>query len=239
MKQNFLSLNEIYISRGSKEILSSHSELVDKGSIVAIVGSNGAGKTTLLKAIAGLLQPKSGSIQIDDCSFNNPIEAQYLRTIIGYAKDTPALYAHDTVASYLEFMAKLKKVPKKDIKANIDECLELFELTNIRNQYIHTLSKGMQQRINLAQAILNSPQLLILDEPCNALDAEISAKFCNYLATLKQQGVTVVYASHVYSDLVAISDYMLKIHNLQLDKIFLPTKANKDVKLYDYADYTA
>ncbi|HSX20454.1 MAG TPA: ABC transporter ATP-binding protein [Gammaproteobacteria bacterium] len=211
---------------------------IDQGQVVAVVGANGAGKTTLLKIICGILKPNSGTLQIDGCSFNKSHEALQLRRMLGYAPDVPALYALDTIENYLRFIAELKQVPKAQIKERIDHSLETFDLTTLRNEYIHTLSKGMQQRVNLAQAIINQPQLLILDEPVSGLDSTQCEKFVNYLRALKQRGVTILFASHNYSDLLSLADYMLKVSNGQLQKIMLPEQT-KVSKVYDTIDYTA
>ncbi len=206
--------------------------------MVAIIGSNGTGKTTLLNIICGLLAPDSGTVLIDGCMFNKPTDAYKLRTMIGFAPDTPPLYPQDTITSYLRFIAELKQIPKNQIQTRIDACLEIFDLKNIAHNYIHTLSKGLQQRVNLAQAIIHEPKILLLDEPTNGLDADQNDAFKEYLHKLQQRNVTIIYASHNYSDLLAISDYMLKVTNGKLEKILLPARIPKDVKVYDHADYT-
>lgn len=238
MKSNFISLNQLSICINKKEILRAHSESIDQGQMVAIIGANGTGKTTLLKILAGLLTPAAGTVQIDECSYTKPKEAAYLRSIIGYAKDNPPLYPQDTIQSYMQFMAELKGIARGQIKSQIDACLEVFDLDPIRHNYIYTLSNGMQQRVNLAQAMLNNPKVLILDEPINGLDSTQCIKFRDYLLKLQKSKVTIIYASHTYSDLLAISDYMLKIEQTKLDKILLPSRIPRETKIYDYADHT-
>lgn len=221
-----------------KEILRGCNAAIEPGQMVAIIGANGTGKTTLLKIICGLLKPTSGSLLIDGNTFTKTRDAYQLRKLIGFAPDNPPLYAQDTIYSYLRFIAELKQIPKNKINTRIDLCLQIFGLTELCNQYIQTLSKGLQQRVNLAQAIIHEPKLLLLDEPTNGLDAEQNTQFKEYLATLQKNEVTIIYTSHNYSDLLAISDFMLKVDQGKLEKILLPARIPREVKVYDHADYT-
>lgn len=234
---NFVSLTELHIKLGAKELLAPCSQTIEQGQMVAIIGANGVGKTTLLKIIAGLHKLAQGTLTIDGLSFTNEAQALKLRSLIGYAPDTPPLYAQDTVYSYLRFIAELKRIPNR--KNRLAEIFAIFDLHDIQHQYLHTLSKGMQQRVNLAQAVLHNPQLLLLDEPIDGLDATQTLKFKDYLLQLQQKNVTIIYTSHTYSDLLAISDYMLKIENATLSKILLPARIPRDVQVYDHANCPA
>ncbi len=238
MKKNFVSLHDVHMQINGKEILRGCSGSIEPGQMVAIIGANGTGKTTLLKIICGLLQPTAGSLLIDGCTFKQDKNVYNLRKLIGFAPDTPPLYTHDTIHTYLRFIAELKQVPKQQIKKHIDLCLQVFGLEDLRYQYMHTLSKGLQQRVNLAQACIHEPKLLVLDEPTNGLDPEHCAQLKEHLAHLQKQGTTIVYTSHTYSDLLAISDFMLKVANGKLEKILLPARIPRESKVHDYADYT-
>lgn len=239
MKINFLSLEAINFSIAKKPVLRAATASIDQGQMVAIVGANGVGKTTLLKIICGILKPNSGHLQIDNKNFTKQKSALQLRRIIGYAPDAPPLYEQDTIENYLHFVSHLKKIPSKEIKDRINYCLDAFALADLRDQSIGALSKGMQQRINLAQAIIHQPQLLLLDEPMNGLDQEQSIAFVDLLKTLKHQGVTILFTSHHYSELLTATDYMLKIDRGELQKILLPvsnakTKDKQTSEIYDH-----
>lgn len=239
MKNNFISLEQVKIQLGQQIILSSANICIAQGQMVAIVGANGAGKTTLLKLLSGILQPSAGILTVDNCSYSVAKQALHLRKILGFAPDNPPLYAQDTVYRYLQFIAELKQVPKQELTVQINKVLDIFELQTYRNNYIYTLSKGIQQRINLAQAIIHNPQLLIMDEPINGLDTDQCDKFIDYLQLLRQQKITIIFASHNYTNLIQLSDYMLKIQQGNIEKILLPEPKVKMVQTYDHVNYTS
>jgi ABC-2 type transport system ATP-binding protein len=239
MQTIFISIQQLEFRLARTPILRGITCDIAKGETVAIVGANGSGKSTFLKLLCGLLKPLAGEICIDGLTFNNPIHSQKLRALIGYAPDNPPLYPIDTVNSYLRFIAELKQIPKAAIKQRIDDCLEIFELTDSRNKTIASLSKGTQQRINLAQAVIQQPQLLILDEPTNGLDPQQCENFAMYLKILQLQKITTLIASHDYTEIIKICDYMLKMHDGKLQKIMLPTKATTVNYIYDHINYTA
>jgi ABC-2 type transport system ATP-binding protein len=239
MQTIYISIQQLELRLARTPILRGITCDIPKGETIAIVGTNGSGKSTLLKLICGLLKPSSGEIRINDLSFKNSRDYQQLRTLIGYAPDNPPLYAVDTVYNYLKFIAELKQVSKKTIKQRIDDCLEVFDLTDCHNKIIASLSKGTQQRINLAQAVIHQPQLLILDEPTNGLDAQQCENFAVYLKMLQLQKVTTLIASHHYTEIIKVCDYMLKIQHGKLQKIMLPTTETKVNIVYDHLNYTS
>lgn len=238
MKINFVSLNQVKIQLGRQIILSASDFFIDQGDMVAVVGANGSGKTTLLKALCGILLPSTGTIQIANNSYSNPQQATQIRKILGFAPDNPPLYAQDTVQSYLQFIAELKQIPRNEITARITHMCEVFALHEYRDKYIHTLSKGTQQRLNLAQALIHNPRLVILDEPTNALDPEQVQALLQYLHKLRTQDVTIIIASHDYTDLIPQCDYMLKLKQGTLEKILLPLRITEDVTTYDHVNHT-
>lgn len=217
MKKDFLSIKQVKFQIANSVILHSITCDITQGKKVAILGNNGSGKSTFLKLLCGILQPSAGSIQLDDYRYENIRENLCLRKIVGYAPDKPPLYAHDTVMSYLYFIAQLKQISKSEIMHRIEEYLTIFELEPFANNYIYTLSKGIQQRINLAQALISKPKILILDEPTNSLDQDQSAKFINYLKSLPRH-ITIIMATHNYVEVTQLCDYILKISNGTLDQ---------------------
>lgn len=222
MVRDFILIEQLSMRLESETIFEQVDFNIAQGEAVAIIGANGSGKSTLLKILLGLLQPNSGKVSIAGLQYGQADMELKLRQLISFAPDTPPLYANDTVTSYLKFIAQLKLVPKSEITARINDCLEIFGLTEMRDSYIYTLSKGTQQRVNLAQAAISKPQILVLDEPTNALDTRQCEKFCNYLSTLKKQGITLIIASHQYTDIILLCDYMLRLHNKTSSKILTP-----------------
>lgn len=239
MQTIYISIKNLELRLARAPILRGITYDVTKGETVAITGNNGSGKSTLLKVLCGLLKPSAGEVCIANLNYNNLRNSQQLKRFVGYAPDNPPLYPSDSVENYLRFIANLKQVPKHSIKQNLEDCLETFNLTSSRNKIIATLSKGTQQRINLAQAVIHQPQLLILDEPTNALDPQQCESFAAYLRILQQQKVTIIIASHHYTEIVKICDYMLKMHEGTLQKIMLPLTDTKVNNIYDHLNYTS
>lgn len=207
MNNEYISVKQLTVKINSSIILDRVDCRIKKGESVVITGANGSGKTTLLKTICGLIEPKQGTISIDGLSYSNPQNTLQLKSLIGYAPDTPPLYPNDTVINYLKFIAGLKQVANPQI----NKYLEIFNLNEHAKKLIHTLSKGTQQRINLAQALLADPKIVILDEPTNGLDTEQCANFCAHLLKLKQENITLLIASHNFTDILPICDSEIKI----------------------------
>lgn len=222
MNSNFVQLQQISLKIKTKTVLNSIDLSLNAGQIVAIIGANGCGKTTLLKILAGLLPPSSGTLEIAGLKYSDPKTAASLRQMLGFAPDYPPVYPYDTVESYLKFIAHLKNIPKQFVQTCVTRCLEMCDLVALRNSYICTLSKGMQQRVNIAQAVIHSPQLLILDEPTNGLDDNQCTKFVKLLESLRDDKVTTIFASHHYTELTKICDFMLRIDSGKIEKIMPP-----------------
>ena len=141
---------------------------VNKGEILGFLGPNGAGKTTTMRIITGFMPASDGSVRVDGFDvFDNPLD---VRRRIGYLPESPPLYLEMTVAGYLRFVAKIKGVPKQNIENEIARVMERVSITDVRERIIAKLSKGYKQRVGLAQALLNDPPVLILDEPTIGLD---------------------------------------------------------------------
>ncbi len=233
MQTDFILIKQLTMRLSGQEILHDLDLSIAAGATVAIVGDNGTGKTTLIKLLAGLLTPKQGSISINNLSYNKSLEAIQIKQLLGYAPDTPPLYPNDTVQTYLQYMAHLKQVPKELMQARIDEYMGLFDLISIRKQQLYRLSKGMQQRVNLAQALLNKPKLLLLDEPTNALDEQQVTTFVEHIRLLQQQGITIILATHNYTEIIPLCAYLLKTHSGKLQKIMLPVSTTNRVWQHD------
>lgn len=173
---------------------------VGKGEIFGLLGPNGAGKTSLLKMLLGLSLPSSGEILLDGTKVSK--ESLFLRQKLGYLPERVALYPNLTALETLHFFASLRGVEEK----NYSEVLAKVGLSEVGNQYTREFSKGMLQRLGLAQAILGTPQLLILDEPTSGLDPEGAIRFKELIRQLNDEGITIVFSSHILTEVEDLAD---------------------------------
>lgn len=238
MQEQIVFVDQLNIKMGSVLILEDLTFSINRAECVAIVGANGSGKTTLIKALCGFIPYSNGILKIADLTYKDTAEAIKLRQLIGYAPDSPPVYMHDTVYSFLQFIGRMRKLSKQQLAQQIDHCLDICNLQQYAHTKIYTLSKGTQQRINLAQAILHAPEILILDEPTNALDMQETTSFCQYLKQLQTTGVTIIVASHLYNDLIPNCSYMLRAQNRTVSKILLPNLNEKSMQYHAQWDYS-
>jgi ABC-2 type transport system ATP-binding protein len=180
--------------------------IVPQGSLFGLIGPNGAGKTTTLRMLAGLLEPSSGEIIVNGQPINQNLN--HLRRQIGYMPDFFGVYEDLVVWEYLDFFARCYDLPAKQRTQVIDELLELVDLTEKRDAYVHTLSRGMRQRLCLAHAMVHDPQVLLLDEPASGLDPRARVEMRELLRELGAMGKTVVLSSHILAELAELCDYI-------------------------------
>ena len=181
---------------------------VEKGQIYGFLGPNGAGKSTTMNIITGYLAATEGTVTIDGKDIQkDPEEA---KRSIGYLPELPPLYVDMTVREYLEFVAELKKVPKKERKQQIDEVMEMTQITDMQQSLIRNLSKGYRQRVGLAQAILGYPEVIILDEPTVGLDPKQIIEIRDLIRKLGENH-TVILSSHILSEVSAVCDHIMII----------------------------
>jgi len=186
---------------------------VEKGEILGFLGPNGAGKTTTMRIITGFLAPTSGSAIV--CGYDvseNPMEVKK-RT--GYLPEHPPLYLDMTVSSYLDFVAKIKGVNRKDRKSVIDEVIEKCGLKDVRGRLIKNLSKGYRQRVGIAQAIVHNPEVLVLDEPTLGLDPQQIMEIRNFIKSLKGQH-TIILSTHILPEVTMVCTRVLIINKGRL-----------------------
>ncbi len=184
------------------KVLNSVNINVEKGSIYGFLGPNGAGKTTTIKCILGLIYPNSGSINI----FGKPLVSVNDRKKIGFLPENPYYYDYLTAKETLRFSGQLFSIPRKEIKKRSDEILNLVGLNGKENVKLKKFSKGMLQRIGLAQALINNPDLIILDEPFTGLDPIGRKELRDIIIALKAEGRTVFFSSHILQDMEMIVD---------------------------------
>ena len=172
---------------------------VEQGEIFGLVGPNGAGKTTTLKMLATLLPPSAGDAEIGGHSVRRDPDA--VRTVIGYMPDTFGVYDDMRVWEYLDFFGRCYGLSASRRRQMIVELLELVDLGDKRGAYVQELSRGMQQRLCLAHALVHDPQVLLLDEPASGLDPRARVELRELLRELRSLGKTIVISSHILPEL--------------------------------------
>jgi ABC-2 type transport system ATP-binding protein len=193
---------------GKRRAIENLSFSAEKGEILGFLGPNGAGKTTTMRILSGYMPPSSGTARIGGYDIiQNSID---VRRIVGYLPETVPLYNDMTVFSYLKYMADLRHLVDSDGK--VEEVLERVHMEDRADGYIANLSKGMRQRIGLAQALLHSPEVLILDEPTIGLDPGQIIEVRNLIKEIGKEK-TVLLSTHILSEAQQVCDRVLIINN--------------------------
>jgi len=209
--KNILEVSNLCVAfRQGKHVhkaLDNVSFAVKPGSTIGFIGPNGAGKTTTLHVLLGFVAPDSGSATL----LGQDASTALSRSKIGYLSEHPESYKFMTGREYLEMTAKLFHIPKADRKQRIAELLEEVELSDHAHKKIAAYSRGMLQRIGLAQALINDPDLLILDEPTNGLDPIGRMKIRKLIEQLKARGKTIFFSSHELSEIETVCDEIIMI----------------------------
>ena len=183
-------------------VLSDISLSVAQGEIFGFVGHNGAGKTTTMKILLGLLRATSGRVEL----LGFPAEDVAVRARIGYLPESPYFYDYLTAEEFLCFYGRLAGLDRETIQKRIPQLLERVSLTEDRHRQLRKFSKGMLQRIGLAQALIHDPELVILDEPMSGLDPIGRKEVRDLIMGLRDQGKTVFFSTHIISDVEMICD---------------------------------
>src|SRR5690349_12146433 len=187
---------------------------VQAGEVFGFLGPNGAGKTTTMNVMLGFVNPTSGSAFLFGVDVREPIARQR----IGYLPELTYYYKFLTGEELLRFYARVFGIPSRDADKRIDQLLKLVELESARKRLIKTYSKGMQQRVGLAQALINDPDLLILDEPTSGLDPIGRLKVREIIQRLKSEGKTVFFSSHELGEVETICDRVAIMHQGELKR---------------------
>ena len=181
--------------------------------VYGLLGENGAGKTTLMRLICGILKPTTGNIYCDNIEIES-MGAEY-RKLLGYLQQDFGYYDEFTAERFLRYMAALKALPKEYADSRIEELLDLVELKNKKKKKLKTFSGGMIRRIGIAQALLNDPEILILDEPTAGLDPKERVRFRKVISSLGKNRI-VLLSTHIVSDIDYIADKILIMKNGEL-----------------------
>ncbi len=185
---------------------------VGQGEVFGFLGPNGAGKTSTMNVLLGFVPPTSGTARIFGVDVREPIARQR----IGYLPEQTYYYKFLTAEELLRFYAGIFGIPRPETEARIDAVLKLVELDHARKRQIKTYSKGMQQRVGLAQALINNPDLLILDEPTSGLDPIGRMKVREIIQRLKGEGKTVFFSSHELGEVETVCDRVAILHEGEL-----------------------
>ncbi len=172
---------------------------VPRGALFGFIGPNGAGKTTTLRMLAGLLEPSSGEIRIAGRSVRQA--PRLVHHYVGYMPDFFGVYPEMTASEYLDFFARCHDLPAKRRRIVVPELLELVGLAEKRDEDVANLSRGMQQRLCLARALVHDPEVLLLDEPASGLDPRARVEMRELLRELSAMGKTIILSSHILSEL--------------------------------------
>ena len=187
---------------------------VARGSVTALVGSNGAGKTTLLRCIAGLEIPLLGSITV--AGMNVVERPRDVHRMMGYLSDFFGLYQELTVAQCFKYAAEAQGLPHHEIAHAVQTTAQQLGLTNRLDQATSALSRGLRQRVAIGQAIIHSPQVLLLDEPASGLDPEARSSLAALFRQLQASGMTLLVSSHILAELEEYSTHMLALRDGKL-----------------------
>lgn len=175
---------------------------VGQGEIYGFLGPNGAGKTTTMKVVMGLMRASSGTVEILGC----PVGDRQVRKRIGFLPESPYFYDYLTAEEFLGFYGHLAGLGKSELGGKITHLLETVGLTEARTRQLRKFSKGMLQRVGLAQALIHDPELVILDEPMSGLDPLGRKQVRDLILSLKEQGKTVFFSTHIIPDVEMICD---------------------------------
>ncbi len=208
MSPPILSLSEVSKSFPGKEVLKSITLSIAPGELVALVGNNGQGKTTLMKLILGLLSLDEGKILINGQTTKSTRTIDQ-KALFGYLPETTVFYPNLTGQETLRYFSSLKQ----GAPSRIDEIFNIVSLEHAKKQRVKTYSKGMKQRLGLAQALLGNPKLLLLDEPTNGLDPSGIHEFYQILNRLKTEGVAILMSSHLLAEIESRADALALLKN--------------------------
>jgi ABC-2 type transport system ATP-binding protein len=185
---------------------------VGAGEVFGFLGPNGAGKTTTMKVLLGFVAPSSGSASIFGVDSRQPIARQR----IGYLPELTYYYKFLTAEELLRFYGRIFRIPRRELDGRMDRVLRLVELDSARTRQIRHYSKGMQQRVGIAQALINDPDLLILDEPTSGLDPLGRMKVREIIQRLQGEGKTVFFSSHELGEVETVCDRVAILHEGKL-----------------------
>jgi len=206
---------------------------VNKGEILGFLGPNGAGKTTTMNIITGYIPSTSGTVKVDGYDIMD--QPREVKKRIGYLPEQPPLYMDMTVTDFLDFCASLKEVGKKEWKSQKEDIMELVKITHVQHRLVRNLSKGYRQRVGLAQSLVGTPDVLILDEPTVGLDPKQIIEIRKLIKALGKNH-TIILSSHILPEVSAVCERVVIINKGKIVAVDTPDQLSKN--LGDYSRFT-
>ena len=225
-----LKLQNITKNYGDKIALENINAVLECG-IYGLLGPNGAGKSTLIKLLTDNIKRQQGDILYDGTDILK-LGRKY-RNLLGYMPQQQGYYADMPVGAFLMYMAHLKGISGKQVEKRLEELLRVVSLTDVRHKPVGKLSGGMKQRVLLAQALLNDPKILILDEPTAGVDPQERIKIRNFISEIAENKI-ILLATHIVSDVEAVAKEILLLKNGQLLRQDKPFSLIQSVEPYIY-----
>jgi ABC-2 type transport system ATP-binding protein len=242
------NLTKIY--ENGKKALDDISFKINPGEICGYIGTNGAGKTTTIKIISASLEFDSGVVSVSGLDVKEkPLE---VKKITGYVPEAGNLFNSLSVNEYMNFIGRIRELEEVKIKKRLDYFSELFDFTGYLNSSIGNLSKGTRQKVLITSALIHNPDIILLDEPLNGLDANSIFIFQDMIKSLSEKGKTIFYCSHlldmiekISTKLIIIESGKIKLDSLTkelqesenyrgLENLFKDLKREKDFKKFEY-----
>lgn len=202
-----LQIENLYKSYKKKEALQDVSFTLHQGTY-GLLGENGAGKSTLMRMMATVDFPTKGTIKYDGTDIF--LMDEKYRNLIGYMPQNYSVYPGFTAREFLEYMGTLKGISKEKLKTRIPEVLEFVNLSDVADKKVKTFSGGMKRRVGIAQAVINEPKILILDEPTAGLDPKERIRFSNIISDMGKDKI-VLLSTHIVSDIEAIANELVMV----------------------------
>jgi ABC-2 type transport system ATP-binding protein len=209
-----LAAKGLYKSYGSVPAVQDVSFTLEPGQVLGYLGPNGSGKSTTVKMLTGLLEPNHGQVVHDSRDIRQNLIG--FRKQLGYVPEEPNLYPYLTGREYLEMVATLRAMPGPRRKKTIDSLLELFSLTPHQHVTMGSYSKGMRQRVLLIAALMDNPEILILDEPLSGLDVTSALILKNLIQALSARGKSVFYCSHILEVVEKVCSHLIILRKGQV-----------------------
>ena len=177
---------------------------IRRGEVFGLLGPNGAGKTTTILMLLGLTEPTEGQVRV--LGFDPSRQPLSVKARVGYMPDQVGFYDELSARENLGYIARLNGIPSDKLNQRIDEALERVRLTDVANKRVYTFSRGMRQRLGLADVLIKHPQLVIMDEPTQGLDPELAREFLDLIRSLREEGITILLSSHLLPQVQVICD---------------------------------
>lgn len=199
-----LTVRGLRKSYGNHEVVRGVDLTVARGQCFGLLGPNGAGKTTTILMLLGLTEPTQGEVRV--LGFDPSRQPLSVKARVGYMPDQVGFYDDLTARENLAYIARLNGIPQREIGSRIEEALERVRLNDVADKRVGTFSRGMRQRLGLADVLIKRPRLIIMDEPTQGLDPELAREFLDLIRSLKSEGITILLSSHLLHQVQAVCD---------------------------------